>query len=356
MSEEYKKEIRDLITSIPENTIILPQQIERGGEPTQAFSDFITHREQGDWAEDVIFRAIKEIENGIVAVRYGRSEKIVAGEPGFSEFYEAYRKELTEIGKRPDLLIFRKEDFGEFNEYDISRYDIETLTNIVPKAIAGLEIRSSSFLVEKYNEYSNTRRMEIIGNIKTCLETLKSDYENLPDRWQQWLDSVNPDDLETLFNVPRFTKKVEVHRDTISSMKAGIGKLKKRDYLSFTPKVEDIFVINTWIQTYGVPHYYVQVFFDKSYAISFKNILEIISDETKKGERFTIERNSKNQFKSTIYLDVGEGSLLAEKIDMPKHKSICKEFERGRLLFYITFEEGNAYLDVDAFLSMIGAS
>lgn len=43
---------------------------------TQAFSEFITNREQGDWAEDLLFRAIQEISRDIVPVRYGRTDKI----------------------------------------------------------------------------------------------------------------------------------------------------------------------------------------------------------------------------------------------------------------------------------------
>jgi len=36
----------------------------------------------------------------------GKSENIVAGEPGFEEFYEQYQDELETTGKRPDILLF----------------------------------------------------------------------------------------------------------------------------------------------------------------------------------------------------------------------------------------------------------
>jgi len=145
--------------------------------------------------------------------------------------------------------------------------------------------------------------------------------------------------------------------EDINELHELINVLKnKRDFLSFTPKVEDIYVIYKWIKKFHVPHYYVQVFFDSVYAISFKKILEIISNPSYKKKKFFIEKNAKNQFKTTIHIDIDEGFLLAEKIDFPDHRSECKEIERGRLLFYVTFEKGKAYLNVDKFYEMIGIS
>ena len=35
---------------------------------------------------------------------------------------------------------------------------------------------------------------------------------------------------------------------------------------------------------------------------------------------------------------------------MPEHKSAMKELQRGRLLFYVTFEGGKGYLDEEVFM------
>ncbi len=35
---------------------------------------------------------------------------------------------------------------------------------------------------------------------------------------------------------------------------------------------------------------------------------------------------------------------------MPEHKSAMKELDRGRLLFYVTFEGGKGYLDNGIFM------
>ncbi len=130
-------------------------------------------------------------------------------------------------------------------------------------------------------------------------------------------------------------------------------RIGKRQFLSFTPKVEDIYVIYKWIEIYGVPHFYVQVFFDKVYCISFEDILRIISDNTARTKIFTVERNAKNQFKSTIHIDVNSGVCLAEKIEMPEHRSEVKKLISGRLLFYVTFRGGYTQIDLTNLMKVL---
>ena len=83
---------------------------------------------------------------------------MVAGEDGFKTFYEFYQDELDEIGKRPDILVYKLSDYDNSWAEDISKFDQQQLDQIVPKAIAGLEIRSSSFLSDKYDQEMNKRK------------------------------------------------------------------------------------------------------------------------------------------------------------------------------------------------------
>ena len=131
----------------------------------------------------------------------------------------------------------------------------------------------------------------------------------------------------------------------MKNLKQQIKILQTRDYLSITPKIEDIVSINRWIQNYDVPHYYLQVFFDKAYIISFTDILEITSNPNNEDVVFSIERNVKNQGKTTINVDIRVARELIGRVDMPVHSSVMKEQERGRLLFYVTFSGGKGYLD-----------
>ena len=117
-----------------------------------------------------------------------------------------------------------------------------------------------------------------------------------------------------------------------------------------TPKMEDFALVNRWIQKYNVKHFYLQVFFDKAYVVSFQDILELVSNNDNEGNNFSIERDVKNQGKTTIKVNVKVGKEIIGKIDVPEHKSAMKELDRGRLLFYVTFEGGKGYLDNEIFM------
>ncbi len=153
----YFDEIRKLAKLIPLSIIDFSIERERTTPPTQASSNFITNKEQGDWAEDLIFRAINETSKNYFAVRYGKSDDIVAGDAGFDKFYNDFQEELDTIGKRPDLLIFHKKDFDADLGYDISKIEHRQIEDYVRKAVAGLEIRSSAFLVDKYENEMRRR-------------------------------------------------------------------------------------------------------------------------------------------------------------------------------------------------------
>ncbi len=113
--------------------------------------------------------------------------------------------------------------------------------------------------------------------------------------------------------------------------------------------MEDIALVNRWIQRYGVRHYYLQVFFDKAYIISFEDILRTVSDPSKEGTEFHVEQDVKNQQKTTLKINVQLGKEVLGKIDMPDHQSELRELDRGRLLFYMTFTGGKGYLDPEVF-------
>ena len=68
----YFEELREITKTIPTSIIDFSIERDRTSPPTQASSNFITNKEQGDWAEDLIFRAINETSDNYVAVRYGK--------------------------------------------------------------------------------------------------------------------------------------------------------------------------------------------------------------------------------------------------------------------------------------------
>ncbi len=154
------------------------------------------------------------------------------------------------------------------------------------------------------------------------------------------------------FRLPAWSATQETRdlKELLGKLKENIKILHKRDYLSITPKLEDLALVNRWIQNYNVKHFYLQVFFDKAYVISFKDILELTADENNEEDKFSIERDVKNQGKTTIKINVQAGKEILGRIDMPAHRSAMRELARGRLLFYVTFEGGKGYLDQRIFV------
>ena len=139
----YKDIINNICNTIHTGLIDFNEPCSEASMPTLASSEFITNKQQGDWAEDVLFRAINDNSENIVAVRYGKSDDLVAGDAGFEKFFNEYQAELDTIGKRPDILLFKKEVFDASLGYDISSKPSNEIGDYVAKAIAGIEVRSS---------------------------------------------------------------------------------------------------------------------------------------------------------------------------------------------------------------------
>jgi type II restriction enzyme len=358
----YYDRIKELTKTVPTALVNFGLPRDPVRTPTQASSNFITNKEQGDWAENLVFRAINETSKNFVAVKYGKSDDLVAGEDGFDTFYQDFQDELDTIGKRPDLLIFRKEDFKIDLGFDISQIQHHTITDYVKKAIAGIEVRSSAFLIDKYEEAMQIRTEKFSKIALQTRDIILSEFlEELDHPTRQayidLLQNITPKTLSvTDFRVPSWssTERLSELKTHFRTLKDAIKEIQKRDYLSITPKVEDIKVVYKWIETFNVPHFYFQVFFDKVYGISFEQILSIISDSNNEGIIFSVETDTKNQNKTTIKINSKSGIPIASKVEEPIHESVRKEMDRGRLLFYVTFKGGTAYLDVDNLINILG--
>jgi hypothetical protein len=358
----YYERIRELTKNVPIELVDFDQPRDLARTPTQASSNFITNKEQGDWAEDLVKRAINENSKNFVAVKYGKSDDLVAGEDGFDTFYQDFQAELDTIGKRPDLLIFKKSDFDNNLGFDISQIPHHQIVDYVKKAIAGIEVRSSAFLIDKYEEAMQIRTQrftEIAFQTRDKILAEFSDVLEHPSR-TKYVALLNTLTIETIsifdFKVPgwRSSARLLDVNNLFKKLKIAIKEIQKRDYLSITPKVEDIKVVYKWIETFNVPHFYFQVFFDKVFGISFEQILAIISNSDNDGVVFSVEKDVQNQNKTTIKINSKIGYPIALKVDEPTHKSIRKEMDRGRLLFYVTFNGGTAYLDLDNLRNILG--
>jgi len=363
-TKNYFDRIRELTKGVPVELVDFEQPRDLARTPTQASSNFITNKEQGDWAENLVTRAINETSKNFIAIKYGKSDDLVAGEEGFDSFYQDFQNELDTIGKRPDLLIFNKSDFDESLGFDISQIPHCQITDYVKKAIAGIEVRSSAFLIERYDVAMQARTQKFTEIAFITRDKILKEYSDVLDHptRSKYITLLNTLTIETIsifdFKVPgwRSNERLIEVNDLFKKLKIAIKEIQKRDYLSITPKVEDIKVVYKWIETFNVPHFYFQVFFDKVYGISFEQILTIISDSDNEGVIFSVEKDVQNQNKTTIKINSKTGYPIASKVDEPTHESIRKEMDRGRLLFYVTFKGGTAYLDLDKLRTVLGIS
>jgi hypothetical protein len=268
----YKKKITEIASGIPERIVDINSKRMKGRRPTQAMSSFLINVEQGNWAEDIVRNFTDKILKDHDVVKYGKSDDLMAGDDAFPKFFDEYQNELDTIGKRPDLLIFEE---NKCESENISGSDFEEHAKIVPLALMGWEVRSSSYLTNEYKP----------------------------------------------------------------------SESNKRKFLSFTVKAEDIIIVLKWIQTYGVPHYYAQVFFDSVYVISFKKILEIISNETNFKKIWFLDYPTKNQKKRTVVIDIAEGRKIGTITKLPNVLGTRKKLAAGRLLHYIKLEGGEMEID-----------
>ena len=54
------------------------------------------------------------------------------------------------------------------------------------------------------------------------------------------------------------------------------------------------------------------------------------------------------------HMTIDSGVCLAEKIEMPEHKSKVKKLVSGRLLFYVTFLDGYTQIDLTNLMKVLG--
>lgn len=357
----YKDVINNICNNIHSGLIDFSEPRGEASMPTQASSEFITKKQQGDWAEDVIFRAINDNSSNIVAVRYGKSDDLVAGDIGFEELFNDYQAELDTIGKRPDVLLFRREDFDETLGYDISHKSSKEIGTYVAKAVAGIEIRSSAFLIDKYTAEANRVMSENTDRVLELKDIVLNNYIDLLEQKRpelitilKQLNEVSVRSIDFRVTTWRASQRLQELSSLLSEMKRCLKIIQKRNSLSITPKVEDLKVVHKWIMNYDVPHFYVQVFFDKVYGVSFKHILELVSKPELEDDKYYIEQDTKNQNKTTIKIPSQDGICLAATVKEPAHRSVRKELNKGRLLFYVKFDGGEACLDAKNFETLFG--
>lgn len=312
--------IENLICGVNPEIINFSEERTHAAAPTQVSSEFLTNKEQGDWAEKTLIECINKNSAKYIAVKYGRDDNIIAGEEGFKDFYENYQNELDTIGKRPDILVFDKNDFP-YKDIYINKLDTEILDKLVPLAKCGIEVRSSAFLINKYEQFMNERNIKLIEDSLKIKNLILTNYSDLlkskDEELYKIIEMFSPDNAHVIsYRTPCWRSSIELVElsNLLKELKNNINQISKRTFLSITPKVEDLKVVYNWIKKYNVPHFYVQVFFDRAYGISFEKILKLISNPLLEGKEYFIESDIKNQNKTTIKIRANKEMNVLEKL------------------------------------------
>ncbi|MGB8355412.1 MAG: AccI family restriction endonuclease [Chthoniobacteraceae bacterium] len=119
------------------------------------------------------------------------------------------------------------------------------------------------------------------------------------------------------------------------------GNKAGRESPSFTVKVEDLVIVYRWLERYGVPQSYCQVFFDSIFAINFLDIFSIIAS----GEGYSIETPAKSQEKATIMIPITAGIQVGTATSAPEFTAEHRRTELGRHDAYVIPVGGGFTLD-----------
>jgi hypothetical protein len=263
--------------------------------PARATEAFLSTIAQGMWAEEKLMEAINSTLQ-FIAVKYGQSRynhELISGKNAWQKYVTKLYSQMSQYGKRPDILVFRK-DNALLNllskSKDISEEDEENIKDIVYKSIAGIECRSSSYY---YDEYVRARKR-------------------------------SRDDKE----------------------------------LSITVKDEDIDRLIKWRKTYcgSKPIYYIQLFFDKGFFISFDKILGFIrrANIERKGIRhYRFERDRKTG-KATHFIGMSHAKVCLIAIENPNITTKAIKAWDGKV-YAIRTPEGGKFKLSDEFIQELSS-
>lgn len=143
--------------------------------PSRLNGEFITNTQIGFWAERCIEEAINARKE-IKAVHYGHAEGSIMTKEEFKEYYDRLEESIQKVGKRPDLLVLKSEDWEKLGQpSDLSSKSDNDSMQVAQEALAGLEVRSSFWKALKYEQVSK----------KSLSFTVKKEDLAILNKWRE---------------------------------------------------------------------------------------------------------------------------------------------------------------------------
>lgn len=126
--------------------------------PTFRGSDFAMRYAQGQWSEERIMESINASDS-YRALPYGRSQVGPENKEEIPAYWEKYIQ-AESVGKRPDILILRREDFESLAERlpeDATLATDEELAPFLKVAVCGIEAENSLWVADRMPDYGAER-------------------------------------------------------------------------------------------------------------------------------------------------------------------------------------------------------
>lgn len=267
-------------------------------------SDFLMRWSQGVWSEHRLIEAVNAT-NQFYAIPYGPSG--TAPTTSVRDF-ELYFERLEEAGlgaiKRPDLLVFRKEDeaevqriiedLGGIAELPFCQEDDVRMVRLLALALVAVECENSLWRAKKMPDYAS------------------------PLRPQRRL--------------------------------GGIPGLRKNAVLpNVIIKEEDREPLRLWEATRRVPIHVWHVFFDVAYGLAFDRAEELVNTGATEPTVQVFQAPGGATSRKVIYKHYYHQAYhLGDSVEDPKLVPAFVEDKNGHILPYVTFEGGRLNLTEDA--------
>ena len=300
-------------------------------------SDFLMRFSQGRWAEDIVVRTINATDE-FRAVPYGPSS-VAPSDPYEMERYFERLDMAGTIGKRPDLLVFSRDDYeairlrldevGVANLPFIPESELDFLHS---RAIIAVEVENSLWIAREMPDYGKgIPLVELIAKRRRFRKPEKI------ERWEAWIK-----------NVRRFCERSE-------ERKRLMGFMETAKVPTVIIKGEDIEPLREWEATFDVPIFIFHLFYDEAYYISFQDVCELIES----GVIFPIQQifyapggptTRKHIYKIWYTLALPLGTMVQE----PELSARFVKDDNGHILPYVHFSGGKMVLSAEILAELRG--
>ncbi len=216
-------------------------------------------------------------------------------------------------------------------------------------AVFAIKVYCAPFIFDKYNTFMLDKKNFYANRALLVKDKILSmHYDLLYNKNKELLkliEAINKDNLDIIsFKLPNWKTSVELEKvsERIKELDEAITDRNNIKLLTINITKEDLQYAYNFIKNYNTTYYYVYVFFDKAFIISFERVLELISNSNLEDSKYFIE-NINNSIIIKIIADDEE--VILENIEFPKYTTMVKELENGMIVSYSHLGCSNATLN-----------